>query len=91
MVWDWDEKKRRGNLDKHGIDFADCPRVFDGPTMLMEDDRLAYGERRYLTLGLLGRHVVAITHTATPDRIRLISARKATRREHDLFFSQIAH
>ena len=51
----WDEAKRRANLPKHGIDFADAERIFRGFTLTAEDTREAYGERRFLTLGLLER------------------------------------
>jgi uncharacterized DUF497 family protein len=49
----WDEAKRRANLRKHGIDFVDAERIFGGFTLTAEDVREAYGERRFLTLGLL--------------------------------------
>lgn len=91
MKFGWDDTKRFANVRKHGIDFADCPPVFAGYTVTMEDDRFPYGERRFLTVGMLGQHVVAISHTETSDTIRIISARKATRREHDIFFSQVSH
>ena len=42
----WDEAKRRLNLQKHGIDFADAAKIFRGLTFTAEDDREAYGERR---------------------------------------------
>lgn len=91
MEYDWDEAKNLVNLQKHAIDFADCCSVFDGVTVTMEDDRERYAERRFVTFGLLGRQVVAVTHTERADLIRIISARKATRREHDFFFSEIGH
>src|SRR5246127_2481624 len=46
----WGEAKRRANLRKHGIDFADAERIFRGFTLTAEDTREAYGERRFLTL-----------------------------------------
>jgi len=53
MRFTWGEKKRRSNLTSHGIDFVDAPRVFEGPTFTYEDDRFAYSEYRYVTLGFL--------------------------------------
>src|SRR5438132_14159358 len=53
MQCTWDEAKRRTNLRKHGLDFVDAPTVFIGPTFTFEDDRFAYGEQRFITLGLL--------------------------------------
>jgi uncharacterized DUF497 family protein len=47
----WDEAKRKANLRKHGFDFADAEAVFVGRTVTFEDDRRAYGEQRFVTLG----------------------------------------
>lgn len=85
----FDEAKRRTNLRKHGLDFADAERVFSGITYTIEDRRFAYGERRYLALGLLDETVVAIAHTETRNEIRVISMRKATRNEETLYFENI--
>jgi uncharacterized protein len=49
----WDEAKRRLNLRKHGVDFADSEKIFRGVTFTAEDIREDYGEQRFLTLGLL--------------------------------------
>jgi len=85
----WDEAKRRLNLRKHGIDFADAEKIFRGLTFTAEDEREAYGERRFLTLGLLDDQVVSVTHTERSDEIRIISIRKATKHEARFYFSQI--
>jgi uncharacterized DUF497 family protein len=81
MRYAWDEAKRAANLRKHDLDFADVPEVFSGPTCTVEDSRLAYGEKRYLSFGLLRGLAVSIVHTETDDEIRIISFRKATKRE----------
>lgn len=86
-MFSWDEAKRRANLRKHGIDFADAERIFRGFTLTAEDTREAYGERRFLTLGLLEDQVVS--HTERGDDIRIISIRKATKYEARFYFSQI--
>jgi len=77
----WDEAKRAANLRKHGLDFVDAPEVFAGPTCTVEDSRLAYGEQRLLSFGFLRGLCVSIVHTETEDEIRIISFRKATKRE----------
>jgi uncharacterized DUF497 family protein len=46
MRFTWDETKRQGNLNKHGLDFADAEKVFAGPPVLFEDNRHDYGEQR---------------------------------------------
>ena len=52
----WSEAKRDSNWAKHGLDFADAELVFTGETFTFEDTRFCYGERRYITLGLLHRN-----------------------------------
>ena len=89
MRFTWSERKRAINLKEHGLDFIDAPRVFEGLTFSYEDDRLAYGEQRFITLGLLAGVPVSVAHTETDDEIRIISFRKATGREARRFFSEV--
>jgi uncharacterized DUF497 family protein len=81
----WSEAKRRRNRRDHGLDFADAVAVFEGATFTFEDNRFAYGERRFVTLGLLSGIPVSIVHTEAAHEIRVISFRKATTREAELF------
>jgi uncharacterized protein len=90
-MYTWDEAKRKANLRKHGIDFADAPKIFEGLTFTAEDDRESYGERRFLTLGLLDDQIVSVTHTERRDQIRIISIRKARKHEARFYFSQITN
>lgn len=83
------ERKRAINLKEHGLDFIDVPRVFEGLTFTYEDDRLAYGEQRLVTLGPLAGVPVSIAHTESDDEIRVISFRKASSREARRFFQQV--
>jgi uncharacterized DUF497 family protein len=87
----WDEAKRRLNLRKHGIDFADAEKIFRGITFTAEDTREDYGEQRFLTLGLLEDQVVSVAHTEQGEEIRIISIRKATKHEARFYFSQITY
>jgi uncharacterized protein len=89
MRYTWDEAKRIANLRDHGIDFVDAEKVFAGLTFTYEDDRFPYGERRFITLGLLAEIPVSIAHIEEDDHIHLFSFRKATRHETALLFSQI--
>ncbi len=82
----WDETKRQANLNKHGLDFADVEQAFAGPLILIEDNRQDYGEQRMIGIGLLGFLVVLIVHVESEQDIRVISMRKATSDETDLFF-----
>ena len=85
----WNETKRRTNLRKHGLDFADAQGVFNGITFTMEDRRFDYDEQRFITLGMLRDVVVVIAHTESGSTIRIISMRKATRNEEIVYFETI--
>jgi uncharacterized protein len=93
MDFEWDENKRLSNLSKHGVDFEDVRFIFDGDTVTVEDDRYNYGEQRLVTFGFLRGSIISVTHTETHsehgDVIRVISARKATKHEQQLYFEQV--
>jgi len=90
-VIEWDQRKRQANLKKHGFDFVDANEVFGGVTFTYEDDRISYGEQRFVTLGSLRGNVVSIVHTEQGDHIRVISMRKATKREREIYFKNISN
>lgn len=58
-------------------------------TFTFEDDRFSYGERRFITLGLLAGVPVSITHTETANEIRIISFRKAIKHETNIYFTKV--
>ena len=58
-------------------------------TFTFEDDRFSYGEQRFVTLGLLAGMIVSIVHTENEHEIRIISFRKATKRESQIYFHEI--
>lgn len=89
MEFIWSKTKRTANLKAHGLDFVDAPSVFEGLTFTFEDDRFSYNEQRFVTLGLLAGTPVSIVHTETEHEIRIISFRKATQRETQIYFRQI--
>jgi len=89
MKFTWSEAKRAANLKAHGLDFVDSPSVFEGATYTFEDDRFSYGEQRYVTLGLLAGIPVSVVHTESEHEIRVISFRKATKREAQIYFDAI--
>ena len=65
--------------------------MFQGVTYTYEDDRFRYAEQRFVTLGLLRGNVVSIVHTEEGDHIHVISMRKATIREREIYFQSIAN
>jgi uncharacterized DUF497 family protein len=85
MRFAWDPIKASANLRKHGIDFPDAVGALEDPLALtMPDDHV--DEVRYATVGVdfLGRLIVVIW-TDRGESLRMISARKATRRERRLY------
>ncbi len=81
MEFEWDPAKARENIRVHGIDFADAVGVFDSPYLQLEDHDVE-GEQRFVALGMdfLGR-LLFVVYTYRQDKRRLISARKATKKE----------
>jgi len=78
----WDPKKAEINFKKHGMRFSDAEMVlYDASAMTIEEQIIA-DEPRYVTVGMdaFGR-ILAVVYSYRLDTIRLISARKATRRE----------
>jgi uncharacterized DUF497 family protein len=82
MDTEWDPDKAATNLRKHGVDFADAVGVFEDEYALSREDPDAHGEPRFVIIGIdfLGRMLTCV-YTYRGARIRLISARRATRRE----------
>ena len=88
--FEWDEAKNRANRVKHGISFEEASAIFDGPVFTAPDEREAYGEARFISIGRLSRLVVvAVAHTDREGRIRLISARRANRRETQAYYEHL--
>jgi uncharacterized DUF497 family protein len=91
VIFAWSEAKRESNRVKHRLDFADAVAVFTGVTFTVEDTRYCYSERRYITLGLLHEIPVCIIHTDHAHEIRILSFRKATRREAEIYFDEVRY
>jgi uncharacterized DUF497 family protein len=84
----WDERKNRTNRKKHGVSFETAILVFDDPYHLTRQDREVDGELRWQTIGMVNRvHVLLVAHTVSEDEevVRILSARKATRRERSMY------
>ena len=54
MKYEWDEKKNRENIRKHGLDFAGAWQVFQNPLFVKPDERDDYGEDRWIGIGMMG-------------------------------------
>jgi uncharacterized DUF497 family protein len=84
LVFEWDARKAKGNQRKHGISFDEACTVFDDPlARIFSDEDHSNGEQREIIVGhsILERLLLVSFAECGPDRIRIISARKATRKE----------
>ena len=88
MYFEWDEDKRAANLAKHKVDFELAKEVFSDPFAVSRiDDRMDYGEMRCLTLGRAGGFIIlAVAHTDRHGNVRIISARRAGKRERRIYY-----
>ena len=84
MIYEWDGGKARTNQRKHGVSFEEAASVFLDPKALTYPDPFhSAAEEREITIGhSMRRRVLFVAHCPRRDRIRIISARKATRKEH---------
>jgi uncharacterized protein len=85
----WDEAKNQANRAKHGVSFERASAVFEDPFLVSNPD-LCEHEERWQTLGLVnGVLILLVVHTLTEqaddEEIRIISARKATRQERQIY------
>lgn len=89
MRVEWDEKKRRENIRKHGIDFADAHKIFTQPLLKELDDRFDYDEERWIGIGFLEGRIVVVVFMEREDTdeevIRIISLRKALTHERSKY------
>jgi len=91
MRFEWDENKAESNFLKHGIQFEEAVKVFADPyLMFTEDFSHSQGEEREWAIGEAeDGSIVVVVFTIRGERIRLISARKATKRECQQYESGI--
>lgn len=79
MKFEWDPRKARLNVRKHGVYFADALLVLEDDNALTTTETSSDGEERWVTLGSdpIGR-ILVVVYTWRGSRLRLISARPAT-------------
>ena len=85
MKYEWDENKRVANLAKHDVDFVDAENFDWSSAIETIDDRLNYNEERWVALGFIGNRLHVLTYTVRDENIRLISLRKANKREREFY------
>lgn len=89
MEYEWDPAKAAANLQKHGVSFADAAVSLEDPRALTIADPDSSGEERFVTLGVdpLG-HVLVTVYAPRPERIRIISSRRASPGERHTYENQ---
>ena len=80
MQYGWDERKRRSNILKHGVDFI-LAYGFDWNSAAVAPDPKDYGEHRLRATGYIGNRLYRMIYTERGNITRIISLRKANKRE----------
>jgi uncharacterized DUF497 family protein len=91
LTFEWDLRKARSNLAKHGVGFEEASTIFGDPLSLtIPDPDHSLTEERYITLAraFTGKLLVVV-HTDRGNNIRIISARRASQRERKFYEESI--
>lgn len=90
MKFEWNSKKNEINIRERGIDFADAKEMFEHDLLVIQDTRKNYGESRFIGMGYIqGRLMVIVFTKRRFNTIRIISLRKANKREQAKFKASI--
>ena len=87
MEFEWDERKRHANIEKHGIDFYRAKQIWDGEVLEIPSPRSEHRELRFIAYGLSEGEVIAVVYTWRKRKRRIISARKARSYEEGNYHS----
>lgn len=86
MDFEWDEAKSEACFRERGFDFAYAARAFFDPRRIIHADmRRSYGEDRYRLMGMIEQRLFVVVYTPRHEAMRIISARKANRREIGIY------
>ncbi len=87
LLFEWDASKARSNLKKHGVSFEEATTVFGDKRAITIESKVQASETRFVTIGLSGSGtlIIVVVHTDRNDRIRIISARPASRAERQQY------
>lgn len=83
MRYEWDERKRLTNLEKHGLDFLDVDVVFSASHLITPAHHST--EKRFLAIGTFKGRFVTIVYTIREKTIRIISFRRARYEERNTY------
>ena len=86
MQFSWDDNKNEQNIQKHGLGFEFAKQLFNNDLLIIPDIRFNYIENRYIGYSFIdGRLMVVVYTERLPDIIRIISFRKANKREQQTY------
>ena len=89
LTFDWNKSKAKDNYAKHGVSFDMAKRVFKDPFAIEYlDDRQDYGEERFVIIGVVDGYILYVAYTGRSDVIRVISARRATKHEQEIYLQE---
>jgi uncharacterized DUF497 family protein len=85
--FEWNDEKARSNFNKHEVDFQEASTIFDDLMLIsFLDEEHSTDEERYITIGLSNKQrLLMVAHTERGNKIRIISARKATQNEENFY------
>lgn len=89
MEFEWDENKNKANLKKHDISFEVASEIFQSLTLTSEISTHEYGEQRHISIGIVEDIVITVIHTKRGEKTRIISARKASKKERNIYHDHI--
>ena len=81
MEFEWNPAKSAVTFHQRGFDFGYASRIFAGPCLRSEDTRTDYGEIRMKAIGRVETDILAVIYTMRGSALRIISARRANRKE----------
>ncbi|HUY37825.1 MAG TPA: BrnT family toxin [Candidatus Binataceae bacterium] len=90
LLFAWDEVKSERNLRERGFGFDYAAQIFASEVLEEDDRRRDYGEARTVATGEFGGDIFVVVYTWRANRRRIISARRANRRERDAYRTAIA-
>ncbi|MFK7847003.1 MAG: BrnT family toxin [Rhodothermales bacterium] len=88
-MFEWDEKKRQSNIEKHGIDFVRAKEMWLGTVIEVPSPQTNHGEARFMAIGAVSDICITVIYTWRGSNKRLISARRARNYERENYYDAV--
>ncbi len=89
MCFEWDERKRRTNIEKHGVDFVLAAKIFLNPVLEAPDGREDHDEERIIAIGHWESVCIVVVYTWRDENRRIISAWKANKDDRETYYKNV--